>query len=96
MRVEHEGKIYSRFGQQWYECQETDVGVVSHMRVPMNLNAFLTKEFPEARKRKVSAKPVSSKQRANSIIEEERTIRKLKKPSNKLSKAAFRSLLTKK
>ena len=95
MRVEHEGKKYAKFGQQWYECQEHDVGVVSHMRVPMNMNAFLTKEFPEARKRKVSSKPVTSETKVESKSEEVEK-RRTKKSGKKLSKAAFRSLLTKK
>jgi hypothetical protein len=96
MRVEHEGKKYAKFGQQWYECQEHDVGVVSHMRVPMNMNAFLTKEFPEPRKKKVTSKPVTSEVKAESKSEEEVVKRRTKKSGKKLSKAAFRSLLTKK
>ena len=91
MLVEYKEKKYRKFGEQWYECITNDnESGIAHMRVHMILNGELTQAFPKKIiKKEDEAKPKKEKPK------KEKPKKETKKSGNRLSKAAFRSLLTK-
>ena len=93
MLVEYKEKKYRKFGEQWYECitNESEI-IIAHMRVHMILNGELSEAFPKMQK-KIAKKEDEAKPKKEKPKKEKA---ETKKSGNRLSKAAFRSLLTKK
>ena len=97
MLVEYKEKKYRKFGEQWYECITNESGnLIAHMRVHMILNGELSQAFPNPKTQKKIVKKEDEAKPKKEKPKKEKPKKETKKSGNRLSKAAFRSLLTKK